>query len=48
MVSDGAYKLIVQTDKEHRLYDLNADPWEERNIASKQTAIVERLLAELG
>ena len=42
-VTDGRYKLVVQRDQADRLFDLDADPWEDVNLAAKEPQIVERM-----
>ena len=42
-MTDGRYKLVVQRDQADRLFDLDADPWEDVNLAAKEPQIVERM-----
>lgn len=42
-VTDGRYKLVVQQGQADRLFDLDADPWEDADLAEKEPQIVERL-----
>ena len=43
MVATRTHKLILQTGREDRLYDLAADPWELRNIAGVQPQVAEEM-----
>jgi arylsulfatase A-like enzyme len=42
---DGDWKLIVRKKGPAELYDLAADPFETKNLAADQPAVVERLKA---
>jgi len=42
---DGDWKLIVRKKGPAELYDLGADPFETKNLAADQPAVVERLKA---
>jgi arylsulfatase A-like enzyme len=42
---DGDWKLIVRKKEPAALYDLAADPFETKNLAAEQPAVVERLTA---
>jgi arylsulfatase A-like enzyme len=46
-VFDWPYKLIHSSDSKHELYDLDADPREERNLYSDRPDVVERLAIAL-
>ncbi len=48
MVWDGRYKLIRGFEETEQLYDLEADPLENRNLAAEQPAAVSRLRRMLG
>ncbi|MBC7234281.1 MAG: sulfatase-like hydrolase/transferase [Chloroflexi bacterium] len=43
MVYDGRYKLVVSSERPPLLYDLTADPYEDRNIADQRPELVSRL-----
>jgi len=43
MIADKQYKLIIHGDGTIRLYDLDTDPWENKNIADNNPHIVQRL-----
>jgi len=43
LVCDGRYKLVVQPEQLPLLFDLQADPLEDHNIAPQQPAVVARL-----
>jgi arylsulfatase A-like enzyme len=43
MAFDGRYKLVMNGDSAPLLYDVEDDPWEDRNIASGRAKIVEEL-----
>lgn len=55
MISNGKYKLIIEEENSEdgeciekiRLYDLERDPWEEKNIAKIREDIVRRLREKL-
>ncbi len=48
MVTDGRFKLICASEERHcQLYDLEADPTEQRNLSSAHEDVVARLRAEL-
>lgn len=46
-VFDWPYKLIHSSDSDHELYDLEADPREQRNLYSERPKVVERLAIAL-
>ncbi len=47
-VRDGRWRLLADLDAESsRLFDLDADPGETRDVAGEQAAVVERLWGEL-
>lgn len=48
LVFDGRYKLVQMADAAPVLFDLQADPWEDQDIAASRPAIVARLGAWLG
>ena len=43
MIADKRYKLIIHGDGTIRLYNLDTDPWENKNIADDNPDIVQRL-----
>ncbi|WP_127580088.1 sulfatase family protein [Paenibacillus koleovorans] len=43
MIADDRYKLHLTDGAEPELYDIAADPWENRNIAGEQPETMERL-----
>jgi arylsulfatase len=43
MIFDGRYKLVLSQDAAPQLFDRQADPWEDTNIAGAAPAIVDRL-----
>ena len=43
IVCDGRFKLVVGGQNTPMLFDLEADPWEDRNIAAESPEIVDRL-----
>ena len=45
MVFDGRYKLVTQDGSTPMLFDLEADPHEERDVAAKEPGVVDRLAA---
>lgn len=51
-VTDGDYKLVVRQDGPDELFDLNNDPWEDNNLASRAaervSALRETLRKEVG
>jgi hypothetical protein len=46
-VFEWPYKLIHSSDGQHELYDLEADPREERNLYAERLDVVERLAIAL-
>ncbi len=43
MIFDGRFKLVLETDTAPRLFDLDADPWEDINVASVYPEVLGRL-----
>jgi arylsulfatase A-like enzyme len=43
MIFDGRYKLVLSQDAAPQLFDRQADPWEDTNIAGAAPTIVDRL-----
>ncbi|NMC06937.1 MAG: sulfatase-like hydrolase/transferase [Candidatus Lokiarchaeota archaeon] len=43
MVSDGRFKLVLRAGGVAKLFDLDADPWENVNVAAAHPDVVERL-----
>lgn len=44
---DGRYKLIAASDGSHELYDLDADPAEQRNLFDVRPELAQRMLTRL-
>ncbi|NOV04198.1 sulfatase family protein [Paenibacillus planticolens] len=43
MACDGEWKLIVERDRGDRLYHVQSDPWENRNVAGEYPEVTARL-----
>ena len=48
MAWDGRYKLVRGFQEKEQLFDLEADPLENRNLAAAQPGTVSRLAKLLG
>jgi hypothetical protein len=48
MVCDGRYKLVLGWGDGPLLFDLQEDPWEDRNIIGREPEIAERLRMRLS
>jgi len=47
LIKNERYKLVVEKEKEYKLYDLNQDPWESNDCSKESPIIVKELLNEL-
>jgi arylsulfatase A-like enzyme len=48
IVSDGRFKLVLDENGKERLFDLDADPWENVDVAAAHPDFVDRLKKLLG
>jgi arylsulfatase len=44
IASDGRFKLVLHDDGKKSLYDIDADPWENVDVAAAHNDVVERLM----
>lgn len=47
LIKNERYKLVVEKEKEFKLYDLNKNPWESNDCSKENPNIVKELLNEL-
>ncbi|MBD3195200.1 MAG: sulfatase-like hydrolase/transferase [Candidatus Lokiarchaeota archaeon] len=47
MISDGQYKLVVEDQRNIKLFNIKKDPWEEINLSNEKKSIRNKLYQEL-